>query len=111
MRWRVAAERVCAAAFTARTFTAQEALNLSKQRYKLGLGSIVEVTQSEVAVTGAQTRLAEAQYEYKTAEVTLAYATGALGSLEGVLLKREDATGSAGPSAWSVSAVSSQGER
>ncbi|MBI5854622.1 MAG: TolC family protein [Nitrospirae bacterium] len=58
--------------------TAREALNLAKQRYKLGLGSVVEVTQSEVAVTGAQTRLAEAQYDYKTAEVTLAYATGAL---------------------------------
>jgi outer membrane protein len=58
--------------------TAQEALNLAKQRYKLGLGSVVEVTQSEVALTSAQTRLAEAQYDYKTAEVMLAYATGAL---------------------------------
>jgi outer membrane protein len=58
--------------------TAQEALNLAKQRYKLGLGSVVEVTQSEVALTSAQTRLAESQYDYKTAEVMLAYATGAL---------------------------------
>ncbi len=58
--------------------TAQEALNLSKQRYKLGLGSVVEVTQSEVALTSAQTKLAEAQYDYKIAEVTLAYATGVL---------------------------------
>ncbi len=58
--------------------TAQEALNLAKQRYKLGLGSVVEVTQSEVALTSAQTRLAEAQYDYKTAEVLLAYSTGAL---------------------------------
>jgi outer membrane protein len=56
--------------------TAQEALLLSRQRYKLGLGSIVEVTQSEVALTGAQTRLAEAQYDYKIAEATLAYAAG-----------------------------------
>ena len=55
--------------------TAQEALHLAKQRYKLGLGTVVEVTQSEVAVTGAQTRLAEAQYDYKIAEVTLAYAS------------------------------------
>jgi outer membrane protein len=55
--------------------TAQEALGLAKQRYKLGLGSIVEVTQAEVSVTGAQTRLAEAQYDYKIAEVTLAYAS------------------------------------
>lgn len=58
--------------------TAQEALQLARQRYKLGLGSIVEVTQSEVALTGAQTRLAEAQYDYKIAEVTLAYAAGVL---------------------------------
>jgi outer membrane protein len=57
--------------------TAQEALQLARQRYKLGLGSIVEVTQSEVTLTAAQTRLAEAQYDYKIAEVTLAYAAGA----------------------------------
>ena len=56
--------------------TAQEALSLAKQRYKLGLGSIVEVTQSEVGLTAAQTRLAEAQYDYKIAEATLLYAAG-----------------------------------
>ncbi|HET8580122.1 MAG TPA: TolC family protein [Nitrospiraceae bacterium] len=56
--------------------TAQEALQLARQRYRLGLGSIVEVTQSEVALTGAQTMLADAQYDYKIAEVTLAYAAG-----------------------------------
>jgi outer membrane protein len=61
--------------------TAQEALNLAKQRYKLGLGSIVEVTQAEVALTGAQTKLAEAQYDYKIAEVTLAYASAGSASL------------------------------
>ena len=43
--------------------TAEEALQLSKQRYKLGLGTVVEVTQSEVAVTAAQTRLADTQYD------------------------------------------------
>lgn len=62
--------------------TAQEALSLSRQRYKLGLGSVVEVTQSEVAVTGAQTKLAEAQYDYKIAEVILAYATGGTAQLQ-----------------------------
>ena len=56
--------------------TSQEALNLAKQRYQLGLGSIVEVTQAEVGLTAAQTKLAEAQYDYKIAEVTLAYAAG-----------------------------------
>ncbi|WP_447980528.1 TolC family protein [Candidatus Nitrospira bockiana] len=55
--------------------TAQEALQLARQRYKLGLGSVVEVTQSEVALTAAQTRLAETQYDYKIAEVTLEYVT------------------------------------
>jgi len=62
--------------------TAQEALNLAKQRYKLGLGSIVEVTQAEVALTAVQTRLAEAQYDYKLAEVTLAYASAGNAHLE-----------------------------
>jgi len=62
--------------------TAQEALQLAKQRYKLGLGTVVEVTQSEVALTAAQTRLAEAQYDYKFAEVTLAYTTGGQARME-----------------------------
>lgn len=62
--------------------TGQEALQLARQRYRLGLGSVVEVTQSEVALTGAQTRLADAQYDYKIAEVTLAYASGMTASLE-----------------------------
>jgi len=62
--------------------TAQEALSLAKHRYKLGLGSVVEVTQSEVAVTLAQTKLAEAQYDYKIAEVTLAYAAGGSAQLQ-----------------------------
>jgi len=62
--------------------TAQEALQLAKQRYKLGLGSVVEVTQSEVALTSAQTKLAESQYDYKIAEVTLAYASGGSAQLQ-----------------------------
>lgn len=56
--------------------TANEGLQLSRERYKLGLSSVVEVTQSEVSLTAAQTKLAESQYDYKIAEVTLAYATG-----------------------------------
>ncbi len=62
--------------------TASEALQLARERYKLGLGSVVEVTQSEVGLTAAQTRLAEAQYDYKIAEVTLAYAAGGGAQLE-----------------------------
>ncbi len=54
----------------------REALQLAQERYRLGLSSIVEVTQGEVEVTSAETSLAEAQYDYKTAEATLAYAVG-----------------------------------
>lgn len=61
---------------------ALEALSLAKQRYKLGLGSIVEVTQAEVGLTAAQTKLAEAQYDYKIAEVTLAYASAGSSQLQ-----------------------------
>lgn len=56
--------------------TAQEALNLARERYKLGLSSVIEVTQSEVSLTATQTRLAEAQYDYKIAEATLSYVAG-----------------------------------
>ncbi|TAL11094.1 MAG: TolC family protein [Nitrospirae bacterium] len=57
---------------------AREALSLASQRYKLGLSSIVEVTQSEVAVTSAETRLAETQYNAKIAEARLRYAVGGI---------------------------------
>jgi outer membrane protein len=56
----------------------REALGLARQRYKLGLSSIVEVTQSEVAVTAAETRLAEIQYNAKIAEAQLRYAVGVM---------------------------------
>jgi len=62
--------------------TAHESLHLAKQRYKLGLGRVVELIQSEVAVTAAETRLAEAQYDYKIAEVTLAYSAGGRSQIE-----------------------------
>src|SRR3989441_2490182 len=57
---------------------AREALTLASQRYKLGLSSIVEVTQSEVAVTSAETRLAETRYDAKIAEARLRYAIGGI---------------------------------
>lgn len=62
--------------------TATEALQLARERYKLGLGSVVELTQAEVSLTATQTRLAESQYDYKIAEVTLAYAVGGRSQLE-----------------------------
>ncbi|MEO8341680.1 MAG: TolC family protein [Nitrospirota bacterium] len=61
---------------------AQDALQLAKQRYKLGLGTVGEVTQLEIAVTAAQTRLADAQYDYKIAGVTLVYSAGGRGQME-----------------------------
>lgn len=57
---------------------AREALSLASQRYRLGLSSIVEVTQSEVAVATAEIRLAETQYDAKIAEARLRYAVGGI---------------------------------
>jgi Outer membrane efflux protein len=54
----------------------------AKQRCKLSLGTVVEVMQSEVAITSAQTRLLEAQYDYKIAKVMLAYSAGGRNQLE-----------------------------
>jgi hypothetical protein len=54
----------------------------AKQRCKLSLGTVVEVMQSEVAITSAQTRLSEAQYDYKIAKVMLAYSAGGRNQLE-----------------------------
>jgi outer membrane protein len=42
----------------------------------------VEITQSEIADTATQTRLADAQYDYKIAEVTLVDSTGGRSQLE-----------------------------
>ena len=56
----------------------REALDLARQRYKLGLSSIVEVTQSEVSLTGAETRLAETQYNARIAQAQLRYAVGGI---------------------------------
>ena len=64
---RVAAQEVAAA---------REALSLAKERYRLGLGSIVELSMATVSVVSAEVRLADAQYASKTSTVALAYATG-----------------------------------
>jgi outer membrane protein len=73
--------------------TAQEALQLSKQRYRLGLGTVVEVTQSDVALTAAQTRLADTQYDYKIAEVTLIYSSRGYDAESMQLLIRQEQRG------------------
>lgn len=62
--------------------TAQEVLSLTKQRHKPGLGSIVEVTQSEVGYAATQTKRADVPYDYTIAESMLAYAVGGNGQLQ-----------------------------
>jgi len=55
---------------------AGEALALAQERYKLGLGPILEVVRATAAVFEAESRLAEARYLYKIGEVVVSYATG-----------------------------------
>ncbi len=64
----------------------------AKQRYKLSLGTVVEVMQSEVAITSAQTRLSKAPYDYKIAEVTLAYSARGRSELEMEATAREQSS-------------------
>ena len=55
---------------------ARIALDLARKRLRLGLGSIVELTQAEVAVTQAETTLTVARNGVLTALAALDYATG-----------------------------------
>ncbi len=55
---------------------ARIALDLARERLRLGLGSILEVTQAEVAFTRAEISLAIAQYDTLIARAALAYAMG-----------------------------------
>jgi outer membrane protein len=59
-----------------RVHYAREALALAQERYKLGLGPILEVVRATAAVFEAESRLAEARYLYKIGEVVVGYATG-----------------------------------
>lgn len=54
------------------------ALNLSQGRYDLGLASIVELTQAQLAQTQAQVENLTAQYDYQEAYAALQYALGTL---------------------------------
>jgi outer membrane protein len=56
--------------------TARMALDLARERLRLGLGSIVELTQAEVAVTQAETTLTVSRNGVLTALAALDYATG-----------------------------------
>jgi outer membrane protein len=57
---------------------ATDALDLSQQRYNLGLGSIVELTQAQLNLTRAQIEQATARYEYQTRNATLKFQIGTL---------------------------------
>lgn len=57
---------------------AKLALNLAETRYRLGLGSIVELSQAQLNQTQAQIQQAAAKYDYQIANAALQYQLGAL---------------------------------
>jgi outer membrane protein len=56
---------------------ATQALDLAQQRYKLGLSSIIELSQAQLNMTQAQITQASATYDYETAVSALNYEIGA----------------------------------
>jgi len=57
---------------------AQLALDLAQARYKLGLGSIVELSQAQLQATQAEISNAQAGYDYRLASAVLRYETAGL---------------------------------
>ena len=57
---------------------ATQALDLAQTRYKLGLGSIVELSQAQLGITEAQIEQASAKYDYQLQLSVLNYQLGAL---------------------------------
>jgi outer membrane protein len=57
---------------------AQLALDLARGRYDLGLSSIVELSQAQLNLTGAQIGVASARYDYQASRAILDYQTGTL---------------------------------
>jgi outer membrane protein len=57
---------------------ANQALDLAQQRYKLGLSSIVELSQAQLNQTQAQIEQASAKYDYETEISSLNFQVGAL---------------------------------
>jgi outer membrane protein len=51
-------------------------LNLAQSRYKLGLGSIVELSQAQLQQADAAIGYVNAQYQYRLALSTLNFETG-----------------------------------
>ncbi|MBI3357470.1 MAG: TolC family protein [Nitrospirae bacterium] len=56
--------------------SARSALTLSKERYRLGLASVVDVTTATTALLTAEVRLSEARYGVLAGTAALAFATG-----------------------------------
>ncbi|MGC2497656.1 MAG: TolC family protein [Acidobacteriaceae bacterium] len=54
------------------------AMNLAQTRYKLGLSSIVELSQAQLQQTSAQIQDTSARYQYRMALSTLNYETGVM---------------------------------
>jgi len=52
------------------------ALELAEARYKLGLGTIVEYSQAELAKTDAELQDTDAHYQYFLSQIVLAYEVG-----------------------------------
>jgi outer membrane protein len=52
-------------------------LHLAESRYRLGLGSIVELGQAELQKTEADIASTDAQYQYRLTQLELAYTIGA----------------------------------
>jgi len=57
---------------------ANQALDLATTRYKLGLGSIVELSQAQLQQTQAEISNAQAAYDYRLASSVLLYQTTGL---------------------------------
>ena len=56
---------------------ARQALDLAQARYELGLSSIVELNQAQLAETQAELDAASARYDYQVQNASLSFATGA----------------------------------
>lgn len=59
-----------------RVGVAREALTRARDRYKAGLGSILDVVTATSDLLAAEVGLAESQYELQASEAALVYATG-----------------------------------
>jgi outer membrane protein len=55
---------------------ANTALDLAQARYKVGLSGIVDLTQAQLAQTGAEIAVANARYAYQTALAEVRFQTG-----------------------------------